>query len=66
VTDAELIARQAKRIEEQDDEITRLKESAARALLYIICIGGPLNDNVLGYTPAQLVTFARIAKELEP
>ena len=28
----------------------------------IYCVGGPLNDNVLGYTNKQLVTFSRIAE----
>lgn len=29
------------------------------------CIGGPLNDNKLGYSREQMVTFARIGEELE-
>ena len=62
--EAELIARQAKQIEELRDEVADLKERARRARLHIYCIGGPLNDNKLGYTRAQLVTFARIVEEL--
>ena len=64
MTEAELIARQAKQLEELRDEVTDLKERARRARLHIYCIGGPLNDNKLGYTREQMVTFARIADEL--
>ena len=62
--EAELIARQAKQIEELRDEVADLKERARRARLHIYCIGGPLNDNKLGYTRAQMVAFARISDEL--
>lgn len=31
----------------------------------IICIGGPLNDNFLGYTNKQLVIFSRILANLK-
>lgn len=62
--EAELIARQAKQIEELRDEVADLKERVRRARLHVYCIGGPLNDNKLGYTRVQMVTFARIADEL--
>lgn len=64
MTDAELIARQARKIEELKDELADLKERARRARLHIYCIGGPLNDNKLGYTREQMVTFALIADDL--
>ena len=64
MTEAELIARQAKHLEELRDEVAGLKERAMRARLHIYCVGGPLNDNKLGYTREQMVTFARIADEL--
>jgi len=64
MTEAELIARQAKQLEELRDEVADLKERARRARMHIYCIGGPLNDNKLGYTRAQMVTFARIVDEL--
>ena len=64
MTEAELIARQAKQLEELRDEVAGLKERARRARLHIYCVGGPLNDNKLGYTREQMVTFARIADEL--
>ena len=64
MTEAELIARQAKQIEELRDEVADLKERASKARMHIYCIGGPLNDNKLGYSRAQMVTFARIEDEL--
>jgi hypothetical protein len=64
MTEAELIARQAKQIEELRDEVADLKERVRRARSHIYCIGGPLNDNKLGYSKPQMVTFARIAEEL--
>lgn len=64
MTEAELIVRQAKQIEELRDEVDDLKERARRARLHIYRIGGPLNDNKLGYSKPQMVTFARIADEL--
>jgi hypothetical protein len=64
MTKTELIARQAKQIEELRDEVTDLKERIRNAKLHIYGIGMPLNDNKLGYTKQQKVTFARIAEEL--
>ena len=64
IPQAELITRQAKKLEELSDEVADLKERARRARGHIYCIGGPLNDNKLGYSKPQMVTFARIAAEL--
>lgn len=64
MTEDELIARQSKQIEELRDELADLKERAGRAKMHIYCIGGPLNDNKLGYSKPQMVTFFRIAEEL--
>ena len=58
---SELIARQAKQIEELKDHVLRLKKNKKDALSHIYCIGGPLNDNKLRYSKEQMVTFARIA-----
>ena len=63
MTDEELIARQAKQLEELRDEVADLKARARKARLHIYCIGSPLNDNRLGYSKPQMVTFARIADE---
>jgi hypothetical protein len=60
----ELISRQAKQIAELSDEVKDLRERAKQVRQYIYCIGGPLNDNKLLYTRAQMVIFQRIADEL--
>jgi hypothetical protein len=64
MTQDQLIARQAKQIEELRDRVLDLETKSRKACGHIYCIGGPLNDNKLGYTNAQMVTFARIADEL--
>lgn len=64
MTEEQLIARQAKQLEELRDEVADLKARASKARLHIYGIGGPLNDNRLMYSPAQMVTFQRIADEL--
>jgi predicted aminopeptidase len=64
MTQDQLIARQAQQIEELRDEVSALKARISKARGYIYCIGGPLNDNKLGYTKAQMWTFFRIAEEL--
>lgn len=65
MSDSELIARQAKQIEELKDENTDLKNRIKNARMHIYCIGGPLNDNKLVYSNDQLATFSEILKELE-
>ena len=64
MTDAELIARQAKQLEELRDEAADLKERISKARKHIYCCAGPLNGNLMGYTKAQMVTSAQIAEEL--
>ena len=65
MTETELIARQAKQIEELKDSQADLRERMRQIHLIIYCIGGPLNDNKLKYTNSQLVTFAQIAHQVE-
>ena len=64
MTDQELIVWQSKQIEELRDMVADLKERSRKAWMHIYCIGGPLNDNKLGYSKPQMVTFAKIAREL--
>jgi len=65
MTEKEVIAKQATRIFELEAQVDDLKKRMERIVLHCVCIGGPLNDNVLGYSKAQLVTFARIVEEAE-
>ena len=65
LTATEVIARQARRIEALDDMVKDLTERIRRARLRMTCVGGPLNDNVKGYTKDQLFTFHRIENDLE-
>lgn len=55
-----LIVRQARKIEKLKDRVLLLEGSMKHALQHISCIGGPLNDNKLGYTEKQKATFAKI------
>lgn len=64
MTEDELIARQAMQLEELRDEVADLKARMRAAWSHIYCIGGPLNDNKLGYSRPQMETFFRISKEL--
>lgn len=65
MTDTELIARQAKQIAMLSIELDALKQAIRSVRGTIYCIGGPLNDNRLGYTATQLMPFERIAKEID-
>jgi hypothetical protein len=64
MTDDELIAMQARRIEKLKAELADYKEAMGQIRLRLYCIGGPLNDNVGGYSKAQLGTFFDIAKHV--
>ena len=60
MTAAELIAKQAKELVEIHDEVTELRADISRARANIYGIGGPLNDNKLGYSPQQKINLQRI------
>lgn len=53
MTDAELIARQAKTIEEQRDHIKDLHTRINKAHFLLYGCGGPLNDNFLKFNKDQ-------------
>lgn len=58
----ELVAKQALRIAQLVEAIAD-REARLRSIdMTLICVGGPLNDNVLGYTAKQLGPFRRIAE----
>ena len=63
--ETEVIARLAIKIDGLEQRAERMRQSIEGAKLYIICIGGPLNDNKLGYSKEQLVTFQKILDVLE-
>lgn len=64
MSEQELIARQAMKLERLEAENEQLRFSILRARRHITCIGGPLNDNSLGYSKEQLSTFRMIESEL--
>ena len=65
MNEQEVIARQAVKIEQLEVENAHLKASIHRAILHMVCIGGPLNDNKLGCNREQLATFQHIHEELD-
>jgi len=64
MTDEQLIARQAKQLEELRDKVAGLGERLGDAYSLLYCIGGPLNDNKHLFTREQLSVFQRIADAL--
>ena len=62
--DDEVIARQARRIMELEDAVRQFQEGCEAIRMRLICIGGPLNDNVLFYSKEQLAIFFRIQDTL--
>jgi hypothetical protein len=55
-----LVGRQALSIDSLHAEIDRMEDDR-RSIRWILGgIGGPLNDNRLGYSPEQLVPFSQI------
>jgi hypothetical protein len=64
VNDSELIAQQARRIADLQERLMDFEEAADTIRNVVYCIGGPLNDNKLGYTREQMINFDRIVKAL--
>ena len=58
----ELVARQARRIAELEDELAERRKAYDDIYMILYCIGGPLNDNINLYTRNQLKPFFEIAK----
>ncbi len=57
-----LIAQQALKIAKMEEEIKAFKKANKEIYGIIFCIGGPLNDNKLGYTHKQMWPFDKIAQ----
>lgn len=60
MTNEELITRQQKRIHELEDALKSIDSFADGIRHWLICIGGPLNDNVLQYSKEQRKPLHRI------
>lgn len=65
MTKNETIARLARRVEMQRKWLKYHRNTVAQVRGLMYAIGGPLNDNKLGYTNDQLLIFQQIARELE-
>jgi hypothetical protein len=59
-SETETIAAQARELVALRAEADDMRKRLAQIRGHLVCIGGPLNDNVLGYTKQQLVVFHRI------
>lgn len=57
-----LIAKQQLEIEELKEENNYNKDSLERIHSILYATGGPLNDNILGYSKEQLGPFFMISK----
>lgn len=63
-----LIAKQQLEIEGMRGRIADIKKAATSIIMQIICIGGPLNDNVKGYSASQMQDWRHVqdlAEEIE-
>ena len=56
-----IIAEQAKALFKAERRVEKLEEAMRKIRLKLICIGGPLNDNALGYSSEQLQPFRAIS-----
>ena len=65
IKEPELIANQVVKIANLTVELDELEKALKDIILTMVCIGGPLNDNVLGYTTKQLTTFSSILERAE-
>lgn len=65
MTDDEIIANQARKIEEMGETIKKYEESRNKIRMILYSVGAPLNDNFLQYSKEQLMPFFEIADEVE-
>lgn len=65
MNDSEIIANLARQIAELEQAIENYKSACRIIRNELFCIGGPLNDNKLGYSQKQLIPFRKIAEEIE-
>ena len=65
MTKDELIVKQQLEIEQLKQDLDEYREACKKVVMRTVCIGGPLNDNVLQYTRKQMGDFFFIKKTLE-
>jgi hypothetical protein len=65
MTDDELIAKQTRQIANLEEQVRDYRDSAKRVVSLIYGIGGPLNDNKLGYTKDQMLDWTRVIGYIE-
>ena len=65
MTDDELIANQARQIANLNEQVRNYRDSAKRVVSLIYGIGGPLNDNKLGYTKEQILDWFKVIGYIE-
>ena len=65
MTKDELIAKQQIEIEELKQQSKERKSALKDIVSQCVCIGGPLNDNICGYTPRQIGDFHQIVIRAE-
>jgi len=65
IDQAQLIAQQALAIANLQEQVAELEKAQSQAALMFVCIGGPLNDNVLGFNAEQRKYLHRIHQLLE-
>lgn len=63
--DDKLIADQARKIAELEEKVNEFNAICGNIHSILFCVGGPLNDNKLGFTPEQQKVFFRISEQLE-
>ena len=61
----EIILKQVKRIHELEEELEDCKAAISRVHRTLYAIGGPLNDNKLGFSNEQLGEFRAIAGAID-
>jgi len=66
MTYEQLTAEQALEIANLKERLDCLEQDRQRVRDILFCIGGPLNDNRLGFTAAQLQPFWKISQLTEP
>jgi hypothetical protein len=65
MSNEQVIVDQARKLATLEQENDLMQTGMKTAIRRMICIGGPLNDNKLGYSHEQQQVFQRILADLE-